>query len=101
LAKKKMTPADRDFVDSAVAGDKQGSNDALVEMHRDPALWFCSGIDEHDTPRMFGLGDTEVEAEANAREAAEGYIAEKAAFRVMAPVTDWRFISYAPDPPPA
>jgi hypothetical protein len=39
----------------------------LVETHRDPALWFCSGIDEHDTPRVYGLGDTEAEAEANAQ----------------------------------
>jgi hypothetical protein len=45
----------------------------LVEAHRDPALWFCSGIDEHDTPRVFGLGDTKAEAEANARETAEAY----------------------------
>ena len=96
---KKVTPADRNSVESAASDDKQGVHDALVETHRDPALWFCSGIDEHDTPRVYGLGDTEAEAEANAQGAAEDYISEEAAFRVMAPVADWTFITYAPDPP--
>ena len=98
MAKTKVTTADRDVVDSAAAGDKQSTNDALVAMHRDPTLWFCSGIDDHDTPRVFGLGDTKAEAEANGQGEAEGYIAEKAAYQVMAPVTTWTFISYAPDP---
>ena len=67
-------------------------------MQRDPARWFCSGIDEGGMPRVFGRGDTKTEAEANARTGAERYIAGKAGHRVMAPVTDWRFITYAPDP---
>lgn len=96
---KRMTPADRDFFEVARAGDQLGVDDALVEMQRDPKRWFCLGIDEHGMPRVFGRGDTEAEAAANAREGAEGYITEKAAIRVMAPVSDWTFITYAPDPP--
>jgi hypothetical protein len=96
--KKKATPAERDFVDAASLGDMQGINDAMVEMRRDPTLWFCSGLDENGMPRVYGLGDTQDEAEANARLSADGYFAEKAEFRVRAPLSDWRFISYAPDP---
>jgi hypothetical protein len=81
-------PAKRDFLDRAVEGDKGGVNDALVEMHRDPAQWFCSGIDPDGMPRVFGLGDTEDEARENARTAAAEYPRWGA----------WRFPTYAPDP---
>jgi hypothetical protein len=95
----RMTPAERDWFEAALDDDLQATNDALVEMNRDPARWFCSGIDGTGMPRIYGRGDSRGEAEANAKEGAEGYIRQKAAFRVMAPVDDWHFIAYEPDPP--
>ena len=94
----RMTPAERDWYEAALDGDLQACNDALVEMQRDPARWFCSGLDEAGMPRVFGRGDTKDDAEANARTGAVDYIRQKAGHRTMAPVTDWHFISYEPDP---
>jgi hypothetical protein len=88
------TPAEAKFLAASIAGDSEGIHSALVEMHRDPALWFCSAC-EGGMPRFGAWGNTREEAERAARAGAEQYTARKGAFRV---VGEWKFTTYAPDP---
>jgi predicted RNase H-like HicB family nuclease len=70
--------------------------DALL-YERDAGRWFCIGYDEGGVPRVWARGDSEVEVEQRAREAAESYRAEKATYRVTAPISEWCFVVYAPE----
>ena len=90
--------AELDFMDRAVKGDSGGLLDALVEMYRDPAQWFCSGVDPDGMPHVFGKGATQAEAFEDAHTAAADYRAEKSSYRVMGPLSAWRFPTYAPQP---
>jgi hypothetical protein len=69
--------------------------EVLVEMRRDPARWFCSGLDASGVPRIFGRGDTEKEASDNAHAAADLYIRAKNGIRTM-PIAEWRFVVSEP-----
>jgi hypothetical protein len=96
-----MTPAELEFLQGAREGDNQRVNDALVEQQRDPSRWFCSGVDEAGVPCVFGRGDTEATARENARTGAARYVTGKGGFRIMAPISEWQFITYPPTPWPS
>ena len=70
----------------------------LHGLDRDPRKWFCCGCDQNGVPRVCGTGDTPAEAEREAKTAALRYIADtaQATHRALAPVSSWRFTTYAP-----
>jgi hypothetical protein len=96
VTRKKLTPAERDAIKAARRRDRDAYHDALIERQRDPARWFCSGRDGEGMARVYGSGETQKEAEANARESARRYIADKKAIHKLR--GQWTFTSYAPTP---
>jgi aspartyl-tRNA synthetase len=69
----------------------------LILLPRDKARWFCAASDEDYIPRVHAHGDSEQEARQRAEQAAAKYRDAKAEYRVMAPLAEWTFKTYAPE----